>query len=568
MVSDDLRARVDLANRLISQKGDTEEYQEALYEYGRYIIANENDVEYGLYTIGCCKKSCERVIKTGTGADVFALDKYCKSNKVSYKVLDLWWRCILVEARNKVVDSFFLYLEKNRDADEQFYLPRRKCFLKLGIIQALQEIIDDKLDILSISMPPGSGKTTVEKMLHAGICGWFPNEYNLFFSHSADITRMYYDGVLSFLSDPQYTWAEIFPDQKITSTNAKMQTINIGNYKPFQNVMCASVGSEMAGKVRASYLLLVDDMIGKIEEALNKNTLDKLWNTYTSDARQRKVTGCREIHIATRWSVHDPIGRLQVAFADNPRAKFISVPDIDPETGESNFLFDVNGFTVEFFHDQELLMDEVTYKCLYKNEPIEREGILYHEDELRRFYELPKREPDAIYGICDTKNKGTDFMALPIFYQFDDDFYLVDTVFDDSSDFDAQYRNLTNILVEHNAQQCEFESNNGGERVAYEVEQKLRELKHRCNITTKPTETNKETRIIVNSDFVKKRVLFKAKEDIQVKSDYDKFMKQLLTYSVTGKNAHDDAPDVLANFSLYVSNKERIPQSKITRGIL
>jgi hypothetical protein len=183
--------------------------------------------------------------------------------------------------------------------------------------------------------------------------GWFPDDYNLFFSHSSDITRMYYDGVLTMLTNGlDYTWHEIFPHLAVTSTNAKMMQINIGKYKPFQNLMTASVGSEMSGKVRASKFLFVDDMIGKIEEALNKNTLDKLWNIYTTDARQRKVEGCKELIIATRWSVNDVIGRLQRSYANSNRCEFIAVADIDETTGESNFNFEFNGCTRSFQREE------------------------------------------------------------------------------------------------------------------------------------------------------------------------------------------------------------------------
>lgn len=94
-------------------------------------------------------------------------------------------------------------------------------------------------------------------------------------------------------------------------------------------------------------------MIGGIEEALNPTILDKLWDKYAVDARQRKTQDtdgkpCKEIHIATRWSVHDVIGRIQNMYIGNPRVKTISVPDVDPVTGESNFDYEYGGFTKEF----------------------------------------------------------------------------------------------------------------------------------------------------------------------------------------------------------------------------
>ena len=471
----------------------------------------------------------------------------------------LKWDCLLFEARNKVLDSYLLYLEKKRDENEKFYEPRRKCFLKIGLVQALQDLIDDKLDVLSISLPPGTGKTTMEKFFHSAVIGWFPKDYNLFFSHSSDITRMYYDGVLSILTDDtEYTWKEIFPNVEVTSTNAKMGTINVGAYKPFQNLMTASVGSELAGKVRCSKFLFVDDLIGKIEEALNPNTLNKLWGIYSTDARQRKVAGCKELHLATRWSVHDPIGRLQRAYEGNDRCRFIAVPDINPETGESNFMFDKNPFTVEFYNDQEKLMDEVTYSCLYKNDPIEREGLLYPEESLRRYMNLPNGDPDEILVQCDTKGKGTDFMVMPCLYRYGDDYYCVDVVCNKDADYENQYNSLANLIVMHKVQNGDFESNMGGDRVAEEVNKRVEKMGWICNITSTPTESNKEARIFQTANWVKQHVLFKDKSCYPSKGDYATMMEQLKTYYVAGKNPNDDIPDVFANLAIRVTGARKV----------
>ena len=238
--------------------------------------------------------------------------------------------------------------------------------------------------------------------------------------------------------------------------------------------------------------------------------------------------------------------------------RFLAVPDIDPETGESNFDYEFDGFTVSFFHDQELAMDDISYKCLYKQEPIEREGLLYHDEELRRYLELPDAEPDAIWGICDVKNKGTDFMFLPCVKQYGDDYYLTDCVCDDSSDFGYQEDKCANIIHSTGMQQCQFESNAGGDRFAENVNKKLAELGGRCNITTKPTETNKETKIIVNADWIKKHVIFRDKSLYTPKSDYGTMMNWLVSYSIAGKNVHDDVPDGLAMLALFVTAKARV----------
>ena len=536
----------------------TEEVMNAYTLACHVALETEKDLDYGLKLSKRVKNMLNdfAIAKGYYTGGIFQLEQWYKKNRDDElpSPVKYYYEILGLEAPY-LFDSYLLYLEKDREYSRKFYEPRRKCLLKTGIIQDLQDLNDDKLDLLSISMPPSTGKTTLEKFFQTWIIGNYPEDSNLFFSHSGEITRMYYDGIYDICSSDEYAWQELYPEVKMTSTNAKSEQINFGAYKPFPNVQCTSIGSSNAGKVRCNHLLMCDDLIGGIEVALNKNQLDKLWSIYTVDARQRKMDGCKELHIATRWSVHDVIGRLQTTFGDNERARFRAVPDIDPEKGESNFAYDINGFSVSFFENQALLMDDVSYRCLYKNEPIEREGLLYHKEDLRTYLELPMREPDAILGVCDTKNKGTDFLVMPIMYQYGEDYYCVDAVCNDSADYGVQYQNLANKICEHNMQQVEFEANNGGDRVAFEVDQLVKDQGGRCNITSKHTETNKETRIIVNADWVKKNVIFRDESLFTAKSDYGVFIRWLLSYSVAGKNVHDDVPDCLANFALYVTRQ-------------
>lgn len=559
---------METATEALRQNGNREEIARAFRQYGEYAIEKEQDITFGLDLLARAKSLLDEVLAE-KGGSFKELDKIALENGQRYKVLEEYYLILKAESY-WLLDSYLIYVERKRPYPEKFYMPRRKQLMKHNLIQSLQDLEDDVLDLLSISMPPGTAKTTLEKFFVSWVIGRHPQEYNLFFSHSSEITDMFYRGVLDITTNNDvYCFSEVFPLCKLQATNAKAQTINFGHYKPFASLQCSSVGASNAGKIRASKYLLCDDLISGIEQALNKALLDKLWRIYGVDAKQRKLNEkVKELHIATRWSVHDVIGRLKNIYENNPRARFIAVPDIDEATGESNFDYEYNGMSVEFFRNQALTMDDISYRCLYKNEPIEREGLLYTEDKLRRYLELPEQEPDSIIGICDVKNKGTDFMFLPCLYQYGQDYYLVDCVCDDSSDYDYQYGKLTNIILDHNMQQAEFESNAGGDRVAFEVNKRVQDAGGRCNITTKPTETNKETRIIVNSDWVMKHILFKDSSMYEPKSDYGIMMYWLTSYSIAGKNPHDDVPDGLANFVLYVTKKRKKRATIIMRGIL
>lgn len=450
-------------------------------------------------------------------------------------------------------ESYMLYVEWERDPDKKFYIPRRKA-LK-DVVKSLQDLADDKLDILSISLPPGVGKSTLAIFYLTWIAGREPNKPSLIGSHSNSFVRGAYDECLRIL-DPsgEYLWSDVFSGLSVTSTNAKDCRIDIDRRQRFETLEFTSVGTGNAGLYRAMSLLYCDDLVSGLEVALSKERLDKLWGVYTTDLRQRKQgSKCKELHIATRWSVHDVIGRLEREYEGNERAKFIRVPAMD-ENDESNFFYPYDvGFTTEQYREQREIMDEASWKAIYMNEPIEREGLLYHEEELRRYFELPDIEPDAIIGVCDTKDKGKDYAFLPVGYKFGNDYYIEDCVCDNSLPHIVDAR-LVTVLMVHDVQMCRFESNSAGGRIAEKVNKEIKERGGNTRITTKYTTANKETKIIVNSGWVKEHCLFKDKSMYKRQSDYGKMMDMLCSYTVVGKNTHDDVPDGMAMFSEFAQS--------------
>lgn len=476
--------------------------------------------------------------------------RLCATGDIKY--YDLYNKALLFLAQeHKDFDSYLLYVEKNRDPEDRYYQPRRNKIYWL--VQKMQRLIDDELDILSISMPPGTGKTTLGEFFISFVMGHYPNTPNLMSSHSGFMTRMFYDAVLNIITSNEYCWSDVFPDIVFEGNNAKEETINLGRWQPFKTLTCRPIRGSLTGVTRCEGFLYVDDLVSGIEEALSIDRLDKLYGEYTTDLKSRKKKKAKEIHIATRWSVHDVIGRLERMYEGNPRAEFIAVPDIDPQTGKSNFDYDYDvGFDEKYFHDMEMSMDDVSYRCLYKSDPIEREGILYHPTELQRYIGgLPDREPDSILAICDTKDTGTDYNFLGVFYQYGDRYYLEDLVFKNIDPGTLDELN-SDMLVKHHVQQAQFESNKEGSRTANEVERFVKAKGGRCHITKKYTTQNKETKIIVNSSWVKEHVIFKDITEYEPKSDYGVMMSFLCSYTQLGKNKHDDAPDTLAMFAQFV----------------
>ncbi len=449
-------------------------------------------------------------------------------------------------------DSFCRYIEWNREPSKRFYVPRRKQ-LKV-VVDALQELADDKLDLLAISMPPGVGKTTIAIFYLAWMGGRVPNLPMLGGSHSNSFLRGVYDEVLRVIDkEGEYLWHDVFPNIAISNTNAKDMRIDLDKSQRFETFEFSSIGSGNAGKVRAGTLLYCDDLVDGIETAMSKERLDKLWQQYTTDLRQRKIGNCKELHIATRWSVHDVIGRLEQQYGNSKRAKFIVIPAMD-DKDQSNFDYGGDiGFTTEFYREQREIMDDVSWRALYMNQPIEREGLLYAENELRRYFELPDTEPDGIISICDTKDRGKDYAFMPVAYIYGKDYYIADCVCDNSLPNIVEPR-LVSCLLKNKVQMSRFEHNNAGGRIAKDIQEEIKKLGGITKITTKFTTSNKETKIIVHSAWVKEHCLFKDKSLYKKKDDYGKMIDMLCSYTVMGKNKHDDIPDGMAMLSEYAQS--------------
>lgn len=452
---------------------------------------------------------------------------------------------VLLGAAPYDFESYILYIEWDREPDKKFYPPRRKVLRQ--VVNALQELADDKLDLLAVSLPPGAGKSTLAIFFLTWLAGKRPNEPKLTGSHSNAFIRGVYDECLRILeTNGEYLWHDVFPMVNVSSTNAKDCRIDVDKRQRFETLEFTSIGTGNAGLYRASDLLYCDDLVSGIEVALSKERLDKLWETYTTDLRQRKIGNhCKELHIATRWSVHDVIGRLESQYGNSDRAKFIVIPAMN-KNDESNFDYDYGvGFTTEFYREQRDIMDDASWRALYMNEPIEREGLIYSEDELRRYFELPRDEPDAIIGVCDTKDKGTDYAFLPVAYVYGNDYYIDDCICDNSLPDVVDVR-LAEILLKNKVKMCRFESNSAGRRVAEKIQSDVKSRGGITNITTKFTTANKETKIIVNSAWVKEHCLFKDESMYHKNSDYGRMINMLCSYTIAGKNKHDDVPDGMA----------------------
>lgn len=469
-----------------------------------------------------------------------------------------WRRGLLIASRFDF-DSFMQYVELDRDRDKKFYLPRRR-YLK-RIVDHYQMVADGELDLLTISMPKRSGKSQTGINFVNFLSGRQPDRSTLMEGTGDDLVKSFYNGCLEYLQLPtEYRFYDVFPEAKLVQTSADSKIINLHKRSRFPTIMCRSIDSRQVGLSEATNLLYMDDCVEGREEAKNRQRLDDKWEVISGDIMGRAIEGTPMVFCGTRYSIYDPIGRVQeFAKTQNWRWKALEIPALD-ENDESNYEFEKDGvkiFTSDYFKQQRDLLSSEQWESEFQQQPFEAKGLLFNKDELNYFYELPPdKDPDSIIAVADTAEKGSDSTAMPIAYLYGDDVYIVDVVFDNSAPEHTKPE-CANMLMKYKVVTATFESNNAGEYFARDVNELCLRNGFRTNIRTKRTISNKMTRMEMASDGIKKNFFFRHPSTVKRGSQYYEFMKEVTTITRTGKVAHDDAPDSLSLLENEIRNLNR-----------
>lgn len=461
---------------------------------------------------------------------------------------DLLFRSLLFGAP-RFFDDYLQAVEFGKPLDKKFYQPRRH-YLK-RYVDAYQDILDGKLDFLSISMPKRAGKSQLGINFTNMLSGKFPDRSTLMEGTGDDLVKSFYLGCLEYLQTPSdYHFYDIFPESKLVQTNADTKTLNLLHKSRFPTVMCRSIDARQVGLSEATNLLYLDDCVEGREEAKNRQRLDDKWEIISGDIIGRAIEGTPIVICGTRYSLYDPIGHLQEEMKkQGKRTRVIEIPALDPTTDESNFEYMREGkkiFTTQYFRDQRDMLSAEQFESEFQQQPFEAKGLLFPEGSLNRFFELPvDRDPDSIIAVCDTADKGEDYCAMPIAAVYGDEVYIIDVVFDDAPP-ETTKPECAKALIDNKVVAATFESNNAGSYFARDVQQLMTDRKYVCNVRTKRTISNKQTRIEFASDTIIKKFYFKHPSTYAKNSQYAGFIKQVITYTRSGKVPHDDAPDSLS----------------------
>lgn len=468
-------------------------------------------------------------------------------------------------------DSYMLKMEWRRDPDRRFYQPRRKVLFP--ITQQLQLLYEGFLDFLSVSLPPRVGKSTMCIFFLTFIMGNNPERANVMTGHSDTLTDSFFIEALSIITDANtYCFHEIFPNAKFKKRDAAHEQIHLKSIRRFPTLTCRSIDGTLTGAVEVGKeaLLYCDDLVRNREEALNADRMNKLYQSYLNQLKERKLDGAKELHVGTRWAPNDVIGRIEEQYSSNPRYRFYSLPALN-DKDESNFDYQYDlGFSTEYYRDMRRSLidagEEDSWSAKFMCTPYWREGVLYEREDLNFYETLPLdddgnvKTPDNIVAVCDTKTKGGDYCVMVVGYVYGNNHYIHDVICSDSLMENIQPR-LVDSLCFNNVHMCRFESNVAGGKIALEVQEACRLRNSAVEIRMKYSTENKQTRIEADAGWVKQRCLFKVTGD----ADYRKFLSLLTSYTAKGKNKHDDVPDTMSLYRRFIDTTAMATVSAMKR---
>ena len=546
---------------------------DAYCEASKIILCGRKDREYGLKVSTRAKELIFEYIKSITnGADFNWLETQSQKNKQSYDILDKYYDLLLYEAPY-ILDSYILYIEKNRPKKERFYEPRRKTLKQ--VVDKLQELEDGKLDELFIHMPPRTGKSQIITLAMSWHCAKDAEKSNLYVTYKEGLGGAFLTGVMEIWTDPTYCFSDVFPKVKVADTDSKNHKVDLVRKKKYKTLSGKGLESGLNGEYDAYGWMVLDDILEGIQDVLNPDTLKRKQIIFDNNVMSRKKEQCKLIHNGTIWSLHDLYSDRLDFLQNNPEAKnirydILKIPALD-ENDESNFDYDYGvGYTTQYYRTLRAKFEEnddmASWYAQYQQEPIERDGAVFNPEHMR-FYNgvLPEEEPYRICAACDVALGGEDFLAFAVAYMYEDGSIYIDDVVFDNSEKKITKPKVANMIIDNDVGSAFFEANQGGEGYKDEIEELLKKKGRKINLRSEyaPTNMRKTQRIWDKAGSIREFYF----RDVGCRSqEYRKFMTNLYSFTVTGKNKHEDAADCLASLAYFIEGNWSMAKIEVPKN--
>lgn len=574
MASQELLKEISDAEKYIEIRGIDTDVVNGLHTCVFWAVEEDNDIETALKIAPRAKSLINELVKKQTdGGDIWWLEKKLFEEKEQYPLLDKYYQILKFEAPY-LFESFCFYMEKNRPPEERFYQPRVNPLRQVA--QLIQDLFDDKLDEGMVFCPGRIGKTQIVKMGNLWFGSNRPERSNLYSAYSDKITGGFYDGTIELVTDPTYTYAEIFPKnvEKKLITDGKDLTIDLIRKKTYPTFTMRSIYGTLNGACDCDGLGIYDDLFSGIDEALSEDRQRTVWGKFDNNYMPRIKPGkAKLLGIGTRWAPKDVQGRRLELLNTDPdyadiRHREIIIPALN-ENGESNFDYPYKlGYTTLDYKRRmasfENNDDMASWFAQYQQEPIERKGQMFNVDNMNFFkpQEIDGMRPDRIFAANDPAYGGGDFVSMPICYEINGNHYVVDAVYNDGEK-DITIPEVTSRMEDHldkfpkKTAEVHFEETKTTEEYRKKCEGIWQADGYPINTSHDPADNQnaKMDRIKNHAPDIRKLYFLDMKYQSK---EYRKYFQNILSCTYEGKMKNDDGIDSTAQLcDMIYGNKHR-----------
>lgn len=589
-MSEELKRAVSDYENYISAHGIDESLINAYVQAVQVAFLSEKDVEYGLKVSGRAKELIEQFVADTTGADIWKLEKYAQDNKLEYDIINKYYDVLKCESFYKL-ESFIFYMERKRAFEKRFYYPRRKT-LKI-VLQDLEDLENRIIKFYGLSMPSRVGKSTICIFFLAWIALRRPNSHSAMGGHSGILAKGFYKELMNLFTTAEYTFAELFTfwhpeyaNKPIpTDKSADEFTIILGDPDRFATITCRGIDGTWTGAVDVSSdgYLYVDDLVRDREHSLSPSRMENTYQEYLNKMVDRKNDGARELMVGTLWNVMDPLERMRKQYENDKEYRFRRISALD-ENDESNFDYEINGFSTEYYRDMREKLDKAEWEAKFMQRPFVREGLLFPHDELQFFNGILPDGDFRIVSACDVAWGGGDSLSMPIGAEYENGYVYVFAWVHNKGAKEVTLPLVTGQIINNGIRQIRFEGNTGGELYCKYVDEMLQKEGWKCSCTSKkaPNKMEKNAKIIAYSGDIKRKFVFlqqglPTKEERERDkelgitryvrdSEYQAAMDELETFVTIGKNDHEDAPDSITQLEMFIENPSNVKQTVIMKS--